>query len=76
MNGDKKRKQHIEVTREWQRRRVDAGLCQRCGRKRRNYAAYCDDCALKERLRNRLRQGNNRWKPGGRGRPPLARKTA
>ena len=35
--------------REWQKRRLAAGLCERCGKPRTHYRAHCDGCAVKHK---------------------------
>ena len=57
-----------------ERIRIELGTCRRarCGR---DLAAgsriYCLLHAKEARVRTRLREGWNRWKPGGRGQPPI-----
>ncbi len=65
------KKKPVSRQRRWQLARVAEGRCSVCGKPRRHYATVCDPCALKERRRERAREGTSPWKPGGLGRRPL-----
>ena len=50
--------------------RKDNGLCKNCDNQLNLYTYLCDDCMTIHRERVRLRNGYNKWKAGGVGRPP------
>lgn len=50
---------------------VAAGKCPGC-REETDTGNLCPRCLNKQRKRMRKRGGFGKWKPGGRGRPPLA----
>ncbi len=60
---------------EWRRRRIAAGLCVSCGKKRHQHATMCDLCEKRKReLRrelDRLKNNWSAWRPGSRGRKPI-----
>lgn len=59
----------------WQARMVAANRCRRCGRPRGKspYSNICVACAVKRREEQRRYRKGGSWKPGGLGRPPLAK---
>jgi hypothetical protein len=57
----------------WRRARIASGRCPQCGSGRLDHYTWaCDECALNHRRRRQRRLGVGPWRPGGRGRPPLA----
>ena len=66
----KPRSGNFSTTRAAQDKRIQAGLCQRCGSLRDGpYKAYCNKCALKQRESSRKRAKSKKW--SGDGRPPM-----
>jgi hypothetical protein len=61
----------------YQRTKIAAGLCARCGHRPLATATHCAGCAEKHRRRMRekmrRRRGTRPWQKGKRGRPPLDR---
>src|SRR5438874_2644738 len=58
----------VSRQRRWQIARRAEGKCEWCGLPLNRYAAMCDDCASKIRMRARKRGGFKPWRPGGRAR--------
>ena len=59
---------------EYQRRKIEAGLCEICGKAREEgQARRCKACAERYRQGKRDRRGSEPWQPGNRGRPPKGR---
>ena len=57
----------------WQREQTKAGKCWRCAQPLgKSPYSTCVPCAEADRKRKRKEEGSRPWKPGGRGRPPLA----
>lgn len=56
----------------WQRKQLARGNCRRCGEPRYpRSTSYCWACLETERRRHRKRLGQNAWRRGGPGQPPL-----
>ena len=57
----------------WQVRQYRAGNCINCGQSRGRslYKRRCKECGQKAAGWQRERTGSEKWKKGGRGRPPL-----
>jgi hypothetical protein len=59
---------------DYQRRKIAAGLCARCGQARESgQVRDCKACAERYRQGKRDRRGSEPWQPGNRGRPPKGR---
>lgn len=60
--------------RQWQLRRIAAGLCVRCPNQSLVHATLCQSCRDKKRIYNRQygqrRRGGLQWRPGSLGRIP------
>lgn len=56
----------------WNAANIKKGLCARCGEPRTHYAQHCDRCQAKYLARVQRRTGFHAWRPGSRGRPPIA----
>jgi glutaredoxin len=70
--SDSYRQGHRSSTRAFQKKRLEAGLCQRCGKRRDGpYAAYCNACALKQRESSRKRAQSKKRGGDWAGRPAL-----
>lgn len=65
-----------ERWRDSMKRRLEKGLCQQCGRRRKTYKHRCDKCQKKERLRHRRAYGNNFPPKTGDWRPRIAQMKA
>ena len=55
----------------WQIESVARGNCQICGKARKHYANYCDECGVKHRKVQRDRHGHNKKTASSSGRKPF-----
>jgi hypothetical protein len=59
---------------QYQKRKITAGLCGKCGREPLFSSTLCLGCIRVNRHLQRKARGFKPWKPGGVGRPPMGRK--
>ena len=52
---------HSARTKAWRLKRRAAGLCDRCGRPRKESAFRCDECGIKHRVKERERLDCTSW---------------
>ncbi len=62
----------LEQHRRWREKAKNEGICKSCCvGKLEHFRSLCDECALKQRMRNRKSSGSKPYKVGGPGRRPL-----
>lgn len=53
----------------WGNKQIALGRCKSCGKPRNHYARLCDQCSVKERIKQRVRRNLSRKVVGKVGRP-------